>query len=308
MRITSDMSYRMLSQALAKHQAGIQKYHQQISSGKEVEKGSDDPGAFGMIGALKSDLTRLEQYKRNADMALSYHKAVDQSLTQAVNMLHRINELAVKGGDATLDETSRAALAEEVDALLESMLAQANGTDGSRYVFAGLRSDAAPYEATRDAATGKILSVQYVGSQETRQIKTGDSQYVSTNFPGSTATSEQGIFQTGTRDIFNSIVELRQRLESGQSVADSDCMENLQGDLDHLLANVSLNGVRQEQVTLQRTYLLQQQLANQEATEKFESVDLASATIKLSAEETAYQAALSSTSRMLQQVNLLDYL
>ena len=39
-----------------------------------------------------------------------------------------------------------------------------------------------------------------------------------------------------------------------------------------------------------------------------ESVDLAATMVKLSSAETAYQAALGSASRMLQQVNLMDYL
>jgi len=50
------------------------------------------------------------------------------------------------------------------------------------------------------------------------------------------------------------------------------------------------------------------QQANQKATEPLESVDVAATMMKLSQSETAYQAALISTSRMLQQVSLLNFI
>jgi flagellar hook-associated protein 3 FlgL len=307
MRITSDMNNRMMSSALRQHQASIYNYQQQIASGLQVRKPSDDPGGYGLIRNLKSDLSKLQQYSRNVDMALGYHKTVNQGITQAVNIMHRINELAVSGGDATLDSVLRESIAEEINSMLEAMIGAANSSEGGRHVFAGLRTDVPPYEAVHDAE-GQIIAVQYVGSTETRNIKTGDELYVATNLPGSTDTSEGGVFQTATRDIFDSIIQLRDALAAGDEFVGTDIQTRLQGDLDHVLNQASLNGVREEQVRMHKTYLLEMQQVNQASTEPLESVDVASAMIKLSQSETAYQAALSSTSRMLQQVSLLNFI
>ena len=301
------MNYRLLTSALGQGKANILKYQQQLSSGKAVTKPSDDPGAYAQIRSLGSDLAKLQQYVRNADKALAYHQTVDLGLTQAVEVLHRVNEVAVQGGDGTLDESTRQALADQADELLTSLVAIANGSVGGSHTYAGLRTDTPPYETVLDAE-GRITAVQYVGSLETRNIKTGDALYVATNLPGSTTASEGGIFQTATRDVFQTIIDLRDTLAAGGDVAGTPIMDTLQGDLDHLLNNVSLNGARQEQVKAHRTFLLEMQNANQKSAESLESVDLAETTIKLASAETAYEAALNCTSRMLQQPSLLDFL
>ena len=306
MRVTSEMNYRMLSDAIRRQQVTLQQYQQQLASGKQVSKASDDPGAFGLIRNLASDEARLQQYVRNANMALQYNTTAGQGLTKVVDMMHRINELAVVSGDGTL--TSHDALAEEVETILKTMISVANGSDGGRYTFAGLRTDTQPYEAVLDPVTGRITGVTYSGSEENRLVKTGDSTEVVTNYSGSTPTSEGGIFQTASRDIFQTLIQLREALDAEQDVTTSDIPGRLQADLDHLLDVQSLNGAREDQIKLSQTYVLDQQAANVKAQEGLESIDLAAAMIKLSSAETAYEAALGSASRMLQQVNLMNYI
>ena len=306
MRVTTDMNFRMLSEALQRQQFNIQDYQQKIASGKEVTKASDDPGAFGMIRNFKAEKSQLVQYSRNVNLALQYNESANQGMSKAIDLMHRINELTVEAGDGTMEETSMKALAEEVDAMLKSMISVANTSEGGRYTFAGLRTDTKPYETVLDPVDGRIVSVNYVGSEEIRTIKTGDTLEVPANYPGSTSTSEGGIFQTATKDVFDAIIQLRDALNSGVDVSTSDIPANLQSHLDHLLANTSLNGARKEQISMHKTLLLDLQTANREATDAFESADYAATMIKLTESENAYKAALTSASRMLQQVNLLD--
>ena len=301
------MSYRLLTDSIRNHQTNILTSQQRLSSCLAVTKASDDPGAYSMIRALASSQTQMTQYQRNVGIAETYHKTVSDSLTQATTLMHRLNEIAVKGGDGTLDDTTRGTLVDEVNELLETMVSLANGSDGGRFIFGGLRTDAAPYETTLDA-DGKISSVSYVGSEETREIRIGDTTTVVTNYPGSTASGEGGVFQTATRDVFASIIALRDALASGTEIADAGILDDLQDDLDHILTASSLNGARQEQVATQKSYLLMMQSSAKAARSQLEAVDIAQETIKLAQAETAYQAALKSTSTMLQQISLLDYL
>ncbi len=306
MRVTSDMSFRLLTESIGHHQSNILESQQRLSSGVAVAKASDDPGAYGLIRDLASTQAQLTQYQRNVTMAEAYHVSVGENLTQATTIMHRLNEIAVKGGDGTMDETTRGALADEVDELLQTMISLANGSDGGRYVFGGLRTDVPPYEAELDA-DGKIVSVSYVGSEETRQIQIGESMTVATNYPGSTSAGEGGVFQTATQDVFASIIALRDALASGGEIADSGIQADLQENLDRVLTASSLNGARQEQVTAQKKYLLKMQTAASSARKDLEATDTAQETIKLSQAETAYEAALKSASTLLQQISLLDY-
>lgn len=307
MRVTSDINYRLLTESIRNHQSNILSSQQRLSSGVLVSKASDDPGAYSQIRSLASSQAQMTQYQRNLGIASAYQKAVGGSLTQVTSLMQRLNEIAVKGGDGTLDDTTRGTLVDEVNELLETMVSVANGSDDGRYTFGGLRMDAPPYETVLDA-DGKITAVTYAGSEETREIRIGDTMTVVTNSPGSTSGNEGGVFQTSTRDVFASIIALRDALASGSEIANSGILEDLQDDLDHVLTASSLNGARQEQVTAQKNYLLNLQLSAKDARSSVESVDVAQETIKLAQAESAYEAALKSTATLLGQVSLLDYL
>lgn len=301
------MNIRMFSDSIRRHQHTAHELHQQISSGRKVSLASDDPGAYEMIRKLTSDQKKLDQFLRNADMAIQYLSITGQRLDQTVNLFHRVNELAVRGGDGILDNATRKALAQETDNALESLIAIANTSVGGQHIFGGLRTNIPPYEVVRDPETGRITSVEYQGSEESRFIRTEDSLITPTNIAGTTTGSEGGIFQTPTRDLFDSIIELRDALYRGENIAESGLTERLADDLSHLLNQASLNGAREEQVRTHRQYVQKLQGAQLKSLDSLESIDVAEAYMRLSQSENAYQAALYSTSRMMQQVSLLNF-
>lgn len=308
MRITTEMNMRLLSSAIREHQATQNRIYREMSSGRRVRLASDDPGAYEAIRNLKGDIARLKQYGRNADMANHYLSMADQGLERTTNIMHRANELAVVANDDTLDASTREAIAGQVNELLESLVTIANSKEGGRYTFAGLRTNEVPYEVDRDPATDHITAVRYVGSEETRMIKTGPDMYAATNLAGSTPTGEGGIFQTATRDVFDNLVQLRDVLLADGSLEGTGVPEAMMEDLDHMLAQTSLNGARQEQVRLQKSALLDVQASHMQSLESLESVDMAEATMQLSQAQTAYQAAMYSTSTIMKQASLLNFL
>lgn len=299
---------RMLSDSISQHQASTHKVQKQMSSGRKVDLASDDPGAYEMIRKLTSDQNKLEQFQRNADMAVQYLSVTGQRLDQTINLFHRVNELATRAGDRTLDDSTRDALAEETNNTLESLVSIANTSVGGQHIFSGLRTDTEPFETQLDPVTGQITDVVYNGSEESRFIRTEDSLSIATNTAGATETSEGGIFQTATRDLFGSIIELRDALQNGDSVADSSLPEQLEDDLSHLLNQASLTGARESQIRTHKQYVQKLQAAQLKSLDSLESLDLAKASMQLSQSENAYQAALYSASRMMQQVSLLNYI
>ncbi len=293
---------------LQRHQSAQHVIRRQMASGRRVNLASDDPGAYEAIRNLYSDMSQLQQFERNSDMARHYLSVTDQNLTSALNLLHRSNELAVRAGDASFDPAGRRAMAEEVNQVLESLINVANSSEGGRYVFSGLRTGEKPYTAIEDPATGRITAVTYQGSEESRMIKTGQAQYAVTNIAGSNQSSEGGIFQTATRDFFESIIQLRDALEQNEDVTELAITERLQGDLDHMINQISLNGARHEQVLMQRNFLREMQHTHLASLNELESVDMAEAAMRLSQAETSYQAALYSSSSLLQQMSLLNFI
>lgn len=302
------MNVRLLSEALSRNQQTQYSVRQQMASGRRVNQASDDPGAYESIQNLTSDLAQLAQYQRNADMANHYLSMADQGMESAYNITHEVNDLAVRASDGTLDAETRKAMAQQVDELLVSFIGVANSAEGGRFTFAGLRTDTKPFVEQYDPVDGRIIGVTYAGSLETRMIKTGQERYAATNIPGASESGEGGVFQTQTRDLFDSIIQLRDALEAGDNPAGTGIGERLAGDLSHLLTQASLNGARQEQVLLQKTSISDMQLTSMRSLDALQSVDMAEASMRLSQADTAYQAALYSTSNLMKQVSLLNYM
>jgi flagellar hook-associated protein 3 FlgL len=303
------MNSRLMTSAITRHKVVQHKLFREMSTGRKVELASDDPGAYEAIRNLKGDLARLKQFERNTNMANHYHSMADQGMERSISVLHRANELAVVAQDSTVDLATRGAIAEQVEELLQSMLSAANGQEGGRYTFAGLRTDVRPFQEEYDPVTGRISAVRYEGSAETRMIKIGPEMYTPTNIPGASDTGEGGIFQTATRDVFDSLIRLRDNLLGEHSAVDGQQIgEQLQADLDHMLAQTSLNGARHEQVRMQTNVLREAQVTSMESLASLESVDLAEASMRLAQADTSYQAALHSTATMMRQVSLLNYI
>lgn len=308
MRVTPDMNIRLMSGAIRRHQTNAFTLQQQIASGKKVNKPSDDPAHFDLIRHLKLDLNQLQQYERNADIATHYLAHANDGIKQAVNILHRVGELATKGGDGTLEQLGRDSIANEIDGLLQTLVGIANSSEGGRYTFAGLRSDTKPFETVLDPDTGEIAEVLYQGSEETRMIQTGESHHIATNLAGASANGQGGVFQTEDLDIFETLIRLRDTLREGDELPQTDIQQQLATDLDHLLRNIALNGIRQEQAQVHKYQNREIQVNHRESVDKMESIDIAQALMRLSETETAYQAALHSTSRLIQQVSLLNFI
>lgn len=221
MRITDEITYRMLTGNLGAQQDGIYAIQRKISSGKNITKPSDDPGMYEIIQRLHADLAMNNQYERNIDLASRELISVENSLRNTLNILQRAGELAIRGADATTSVTDRQAMGNEVNELLESLLSIANFNEAGHYRYAGLRSDTAPFTAADANGDGMTDSVSYTGSQEVKQVEISRGVYIPVTVPGSNVSGENAAFQTETTDLFNTLIDLRDRLLAGENLAET---------------------------------------------------------------------------------------
>ncbi|WP_029653685.1 flagellar hook-associated protein FlgL [Marinobacter daepoensis] len=111
---------------------------QQISTGKKVNKPSDDPVAAARILKLDQELKRIETYGRNADLADNRLKQEESTLASAVDLLQRVRELTVQAGNGTLSANDRQSISEELKERLDQLANIANTRDASgEYIFSG---------------------------------------------------------------------------------------------------------------------------------------------------------------------------
>src|SRR5215210_1277994 len=146
-RITNNMISRSVLADLnevANRQAATRR---QMSSGKAITRPSDDPYAAGRALSLRNELGGIQQHTRNVQEAQGWMTITDTALGHIGDMAQRARELVVKGATDTLPQTSRDAIAAEIDQLIAGMKQEANATYDGRYVLGGSRTNVPPYDS-----------------------------------------------------------------------------------------------------------------------------------------------------------------
>lgn len=164
MRISTVTMYEQSVSSMNRQQADFMKVGQQIASGRRVVNPSDDPQAasravrVGQSQALTQQFTEARITARNA---LSQEESVLNSIGDAIASARTLVLQAVNG---TLSDADRDSVASELRGIYETVLGQANATDGNgRYLFGGYRDSSPPFVR---APTGEV---QYVGDTRTRE-------------------------------------------------------------------------------------------------------------------------------------------
>jgi len=113
---------------------------QQISTGKKVNKPSDDPVAAARILKLDQELRQVDSYKRNANLANNRLQQEENALSSTVDIIQRVRELTVQAGSGSLSANDRQSIAAELKERLGQLANIANTQDASgEYIFSGFQ-------------------------------------------------------------------------------------------------------------------------------------------------------------------------
>jgi flagellar hook-associated protein 3 FlgL len=179
MRISTSGAFQQGLSLMLKLQSALEHTQRQITSGRKHLTPAEDPFAAARSLNLRESMSRLEQFDRNATMAIN-RLAYEESALQSVgNTLQRVRELALQANNASQSDESRALIAVEMRQHVDALLQLANEKDGNgRYLFAGNRDATTPV-----AQNGADFS--YNGDQGQRMIRIGENRQVADGDPGS---------------------------------------------------------------------------------------------------------------------------
>ena len=114
---TSQFIQRHLSNQIT----AISESSERLSSGKRVNNASDDPSSIGPISRLNAQIASISKAIQNGADGKIVAQTADAGLDQINNLLTRVRELAVQGGNSTLTTADRTTLQVEVDAYLSEI-------------------------------------------------------------------------------------------------------------------------------------------------------------------------------------------
>jgi len=302
MRITNNTLTDGYLRNLSRNLDQMQKYQNQLSSGKEVSKPSDNPMAVSKIMNLENSIKTNEQYNRNIDDALGWVKTADGSLGEVTSSLLRARDLIIYGANGTLSDTDRNALADEVDQLSGQLTQVLNTNYDGRYIFGGQATTKPPFGLNTDG----VMEYKGNGENITREIAQG----VNVDIPNQ---GDQLTIVSGTADMENAEMgKLLKNISTALREENTNELSgNLLGDIDKHVDNVirvrSKMGTTYNRLEASSLRNEAENLNMTELKSKTEDIDLAKKMMEFSVMSNVYEASLAVGAKVLQS-SLLDYM
>ncbi len=148
MRVSSFQLYNNIIRSIQDNMEKLSLEGQRLSSGKKINRPSDDPIGYGKALSYRLDIGDFEQYKKNQQDASSYLEATDTALEGLTNALTRARELSVSAANDTLSADDRLSISKEVEQLRSHILGLANTKYRDRYIFSGLLYDKPAFDSS----------------------------------------------------------------------------------------------------------------------------------------------------------------
>jgi flagellar hook-associated protein 3 FlgL len=289
----------------------MQKYQDQLSSGRRILNLSDDP--IGIMASMdaKLKLRKLDMHNASIGDAKSWLAQTETSLNELNDVLSQVYENTVNAANGTMTTEDKQATAKLIEQLRQHVVQIGNASYGGRYIFGGYNTTSEPF--TADPATGALL---YDGvdlaTAAPAQVSALQSQVVrySTGVNITTDVSLNGVdlMGSGTDNLDKLLGDLIDALNSG---ANTDSLTvfvgKLQGKQQDILSQLAVVGRRTNRLDLMEMTNADDELNYTDVLSKVEDVDQAQATMNFKMAEAIYRAALDVGARVIQPT-LMDFL
>lgn len=297
MRITNQTMTARSLMDLQRTQAQIAQTQEQISTGKRINRASDD--AIGARQALeaRTEVAQLQAHQDGAAAATAWTQATDSALQSVTDTIHRVRELVTRASTATTSQQDRLRIKDELDGLIAGVKDAMNAKVGDQYVFSGTATTTLPYTGASDAYAGDSgVVARTIGPGVAVQVNVLGSQVLG----GGQAANDGRLLDT-LRDIGDNLVA-----GNTAALATTD-LQALAANLDTVLSVRAATGATQNRIDAAATRLSELEEVAQGRLGDLVGVDYAKAALELNAQSTAYQAALKSAATVIQP-SLLDFL
>ena len=212
-----------ITQQLNQQELSIANLEEQISSGRSLNKPSDNPAAVTQVLQLSSQASQLSNWQANAQTATSWLGMGNDAVNTALGDMQSARTLILQAlNQGTQDATTYQAVAQQLQGINADLLSTANTQYEGRPIFAGTSASSQAYDA----------SGNYLGNGDTPNVVigsgAGSGQTAALSVPG------PSVFGSGATSVFNTLTTVIGQLGSGAPTA-----TQLNTALNALDANIS---------------------------------------------------------------------
>jgi len=292
MRISTAYKFDSLTSAIDHANENMFNAQQQVSTGKTINKPSDNPSGMADVLTMSSIQNAIKQYNTNLQAANGVLTSTDSALSQINTIANSAYTLALSGANSATDQSARNGMATQITNMQQQLVSLANSQGPSgQYIFAGQKNSAAPY-----AAVAGVLN--YSGDLNNIQVEVGPGQTIaSTTQVSGTITTMYAQLEQLKNDLTSGNVSALTGVDVGNMQTSQQAITLARGDV----------GSRMQTVTNLTT---QNQNRSDQLTKSISSiqdVDMAKAITNYQLAQTAYQAALSTANQGF-SLSLMSYL
>lgn len=298
-RITQNMLNQSMLRNVNNSYQSLSKLQNEVSSGKKINRPSDDPFGAGKSMEYSTKLSEIQSFRGNANDAKNELTVTDDAISSANNLFNSLKELVINASSDTLNSSDRQAMAEEVKTIKDQFGDMANTNINGKYIFAKPGTTTPPYQ------NGNLD--QSLLSDTAQNVELAAGSTIQKNILGNDLFFNNS---TSTTSVFNELDQLAADLsDSTKTGADisSVHLQLIDDQLTHFTTVQTTVGARSDRVDLALNRLDTNEVNVTHYLSDTEDVDVAKAMTDLSSQETVQKAALSVGARII-QTTLMDYL
>lgn len=298
MRVTHQLVKNTVIRNVQRNLTQMTRYQDMLSSGKTVNKPSDDPIKIARIMGYNSALDQNRQYQKNIHAIRSWVDTTEDALHGITEVLQRARELAVSGANDTLSPEARRAIAMEVEELTGVLVQIGNTRYENRHIFAGFQTNTAPLQRganPEDSPAG----ITYAGDNGKITWEIAPNVTIHGNITG-----EQLFFDSG---LLSNMDRLSKALFANDGASVRNLIDDLHLTTDSVLDKRAAMGALRNGLDLSLENLATQKINFSRLRSELEDIDFPETMMNFAMMDTLYKASLSAGTKIMQP-SLMDFL
>jgi len=334
MRVTNTMIANAATRNVLNASYKLMQIQEQMSSGKKVNRASDDPVSMAKILSCRQGLSQATQYMRNIEHADHLLRQADAALDSVGVQLTKARTLAEQMSTGTYTQEQREIVAEEINAIRRQLVQIANTQVNNKYIFAGTGTVKPPFvsntspddivysDNSKTNIIGDIYAVSGTGSTQL-PVDIPGINMLPTNIPGDNIFQPQPLGPQGpgegTTDIFRVLQDLEEALLGTGTLpitvppttyedVIADSLEKLRTITEHVESQRAVLGARINVLESTKYYWKDFELTMKDHLTAIEEINFEDVLTELSMRELAYTASLTAASRTVSMPTLVQYL
>lgn len=302
LRVTQGMMHLQLMRNLNRNMSQMDQIQMQTTTGRKINKASDDPVGITYSLRYRAEISANEQYKKNTDSALSWLDFNDTVLGQTGDVLHRIKELATQGANGTNPTIALDNIKNEIEQLKNQLIGIGNSTINGKYVFNGEQFDKAPFDTGATGFDAKAVDAD----QGIVNYAIGPNVKIDINFSAGQVFGNADAAGT-SNNVFSVIDRIMTGLTTGNYSAVQAELGNIDSSMERVLGLRSEVGARVNRLELTQNRLEDLGINLTDMKSKTEDADFEKLLIDAQINENIYQASLSVGAKVISK-SLVDFL